>query len=350
MIDQNAIHTLKLNKLLLFIAFYGSQVAIQFADKKTMRPDCKMIYKTLFGPVPSRRLGISLGVDLVPHKTCNLDCVYCECGPTTHLTMSRKEYISVDRVKDELNLYLSQNEKIDYITFSGSGEPTLNDGIGEVVQFIKSDHPQYKVALLTNSTLFSQSTVRRQVKDVDVVMASLDAAGKDQFMQINRPHPRLDLTSIIDGLVAFRSMFRGRLLLEYFAVKGLNDSHEALKPMKSILARIDADGLLLNTLDRPAAEDWVSPLEPKALKNISDFLKGAEIVNYQPNPPAGAMQHHDLVTRLVSTIRRRPYTVQDVSQIMGVDVETLQPVLDQLVASNQLIMKSMDRGLFYKAS
>ncbi len=134
MIDQNAIHTLKLNKLLLFIAFYGSQVAIQFAGKKTMRPDCKMIYKTLFGPVPSRRLGISLGVDLVPHKTCNLDCVYCECGPTTHLTMSRKEYISVDRVKDELNLYLSQNEKIDYITFSGSGEPTLNDGIGEVVQ------------------------------------------------------------------------------------------------------------------------------------------------------------------------------------------------------------------------
>jgi wyosine [tRNA(Phe)-imidazoG37] synthetase (radical SAM superfamily) len=349
MIDQNATHTLKLNKLLLFIAFYGSQVAIQFADKKTMRPDCKMIYKTLFGPVPSRRLGISLGVDLVPHKTCNLDCVYCECGATTHLTMNRKEYVSVDRVKDELKLYLSQNEKINYITFSGSGEPTLNDGIGDVIQFIKTDHPQYKVALLTNSTLFSQGAVRRQVRDVDVVMASLDAATEAPFRQINRPHPTLDLTSIIDGLVAFRNMYPGRLLIEYFVVKGLNDSQEALKPLKSILQRIDADGLLLNTLDRPAAEDWVSPIGSKQLKKISDFLKGAEIVNYQPRPPAGAMQHHDLVTRLVSTIRRRPYTVQDMSQIMGVDVETLQSVLDQLVASNQLIIKSMERGVFYMA-
>jgi wyosine [tRNA(Phe)-imidazoG37] synthetase (radical SAM superfamily) len=264
--------------------------------------------------------------------------------------MNRKEYVSVDSVKDELNRYLSENERIDYITFSGSGEPTLNDGIGEVIQFIKGDYPQYKVALLTNSTLFSRSAVRRQVKDVDVVMASLDAASMDRFMQINRPHPGLDLASLIDGLVAFRKMYPGRLLIEYFAVKGLNDSQEALKPMKPILARIDADGLLLNTLDRPAAEDWVNPIGPKQLKNISDFLKGAEIVNYQHRPPAGEIRHTDLVARLVSTIRRRPYTVQDVSQIMGVGVETLQPVLDRLVASNQLIMKPMDRGLFYKAS
>ncbi len=315
-----------------------------------MCPDCIKTYKTLFGPVPSRRLGISLGVDLVPHKTCNLDCVYCECGATTHLTMNRREYVSVDRVEDELRQYLSQNVKIDYITFSGSGEPTLNDGIGDVIQFIKADHPQYKVALLTNSTLLSQSAVRRQVKDVDVVMASLDAASEDLFRQINRPHPRLDLPSIIDGIVAFRNMFSGRLLIECFVVKGLNDSIAALRPLKSILERIDADGLLLNTLDRPAAEDWVDPIGPKQLKNISDFLKGAEIVKYQPKPPAGAMRHNDLMTRLVSTIRRRPYTIQDVSQIMGVDVETLQPFLDELVASNQLIQKPMDRGLFYMAS
>jgi wyosine [tRNA(Phe)-imidazoG37] synthetase (radical SAM superfamily) len=334
---------------LLFQTFYGSKVAIQFADLKTMRPDCQSSYRTLFGPVPSRRLGISLGVDLVPHKTCSLDCVYCECGATTHLTTKRQEYVAVDRVKDELKRYLSQYEKIDYITFSGSGEPTLNDGIGDVIQFIKTDYPQYKVALLTNSTLFSQSVVRRQVKDVDVVMASLDAASKDPFRQINRPHPRLDLSSIIDGIIAFRKIFPGRLLMEYFIVKGLNDSIEALKPLKSILERIDADGLLLNTLDRPAAEAWVNPAGPEQLKIISDFLKGAEIVNYQPKPHAGAMRQNDLVTRLVSTIRRRPYTIQDVSQIVGVDAETLKPVLDQLVASNQLIVKPMDRGLFYMA-
>ncbi len=330
-------------------AFCGSKLANQSADLKTMNPDCQSSYKTLFGPVPSRRLGISLGVDLVPHKTCSLDCVYCECGATTHLTTKRQEYISVDRVKDELKRYLSQNKRVDHITFSGSGEPTLNDGIGDVIDFIKNDYPQHKVALLTNSTLLNQSEVRRQVKDADVVMASLDAASKDPFNQINRPHPRLDLGSIIDGIIAFRNIFQGRLLLEYFVVKGLNDSREKLKPFRSIIDKIHADGILLNTLDRPAAEGWVKPAGYKQLKIISDFLKGAEIVNYQPTPHAGAVQQNDLVTRLVSTIRRRPCTIEDVSQIVGEDAETLKPVLDRLVASNQLIVRPMDRGLFYMA-
>lgn len=315
-----------------------------------MKTDCTLPYKTLFGPVPSRRLGISLGVDLVNHKTCNLDCVYCECGATTHLTMNRKEYVSVDRVKDELNTYLSHDENIDYITFSGSGEPTLNEGIGDVIQFLKTDHPEYKVALLTNSTLLDQPVVRRQVKDVDVVMASLDAATEAQFRHINRPHPRLDLNSIIEGVTAFREVFSGRLLMEYFVVKGCNDSFEVLNHMKSILEQIEADGILLNTLDRPAAEEWVQPIGSKQLKVISDFLEGAEVVKYQSVQPHKATRHKDLVTRLVSTVRRRPYTALDVAQIMGLDVKTLQPVLDQLVASNQLVIKKMDRGLFYVAS
>ena len=312
-----------------------------------MKTDCTLPYKTLFGPVPSRRLGISLGVDLVNHKTCNLDCVYCECGATTHLTMNRKEYVSVDRVKDELNTYLSHDENIDYITFSGSGEPTLNEGIGDVIQFLKTDHPEYKVALLTNSTLLDQPVVRRQVKDVDVVMASLDAATEAQFRHINRPHPRLDLNSIIEGVTAFREVFSGRLLMEYFVVKGCNDSFEVLNHMKSILEQIEADGILLNTLDRPAAEEWVQPIETKQLEVISDFLEGAEVVKYQSMQPHRVARHKDLVARLVSTVRRRPYTALDVAQIMGLDVKTLQPVLDQLVASNQLVIKKMDRGFFY---
>ncbi|WP_319409516.1 radical SAM protein [uncultured Desulfosarcina sp.] len=307
-------------------------------------------YKTLFGPVPSRRLGISLGVDLVPHKTCSLNCVYCECGATTHLTLKRREYVGVDRVKNELITYLSQDEKIDYITFSGSGEPTLNEGLGDVIQFLKSDYPQYKVALLTNSTLFDQPEVRRQIKDVDVIMASLDAATDPQFRQVNRPHPELDLSSIIDGIARFRKMFSGRLLMEYFLVNGCNDSIEELTKLKIILRRIDADGVLLNTLDRPGTEAWVQPTGPKRLKDVSDFLEGAEIVKYTSAPPETTVRSEDLMARLVSTVRRRPYTAQDVSRIMGCDVESVQPVLDQLVASNQLALKQMDRGCFYMAS
>ena len=315
-----------------------------------MGNDCTFTYKTLFGPVPSRRLGISLGVDLMRYKTCSLDCVYCECGATTHLTLKRKEYVSVDRVKNELLAYLSRNEKIDYITFSGSGEPTLNEGIGDVIQFIKADYPQYKVALLTNSTLLDKQAVRRQIKDADVVMASLDAATEAQFRRICRPHPKLDFKAVVDGIATFRRMFGGRLLMEYFVVKGCNDSLEELIQLKKILKRIDADGVLLNTLDRPGTEVWVQPVGQNRIKKISDFLEGAEIVKYTSVEPEMAMRHEDLMARLVSTFRRRPYTARDVSRIIGLDLETVQPVLVRLVASKQLTMKQGNRGLFYLAS
>ena len=315
-----------------------------------MNMDSTFQYKTLFGPVPSRRLGISLGVDLVPHKTCSLDCVYCESGATTHLTLKRKEYVSVERIKDELRRYLSSNEKIDYVTFSGSGEPTLNEGIGEIIQFLKADYPAHKIALLTNSTLFDQPLVRRQVKDADVVMASLDAATKDRFKQINRPHPNLDLNRIVAGLTAFAKGFAGRLLLEYFIVKDGNDQLGDLQRIKTMFAQIDADGILLNTLDRPAPEAWVQPVETDRLQTISDFLENTEVVTYSTQQPVAMAQHGDLTERLVETIRRRPYTVLDVSQIMGVNVEALQPVLDRLVASKELAVKQMDRGIFYTAA
>ncbi len=314
-----------------------------------MNTNCTVKYKTLFGPVPSRRLGVSLGVDLVPHKTCSLDCVYCECGPTTHLTLKRRAYVPVDQVMAELKAYLMQDEKIDHITFSGSGEPTLNDGIGEIIRFLKSDFPRYKVALLTNSTLFDQPDVRRQVKDADVVMASLDAPTQALFDRINRPHVQLDLNAIVDGLAAFRKMYSGRLLLEYFAVKGVNDALQVLKTMKPLVAHIDPDGVLLNTLDRPAAEEWVQPIGSNQLKEISDFLEDAEIVEYRSAAADRGLRQKDMMARLVATIRRRPYTIQDMSQIMGIETEALQPVLDQLVASNQLTVKPMARGIFYLA-
>ena len=315
--------------------------------KKPMHTDCKFNYTTLFGPVLSRRLGVSLGIDLMRHKTCSLDCIYCECGPTTHLTTRRKAYVSVDQVKAELRAYLSRKIKIDYITFSGAGEPTLNEGIGEIIEFLKSDYPQYKVALLTNSTLFDQEIVRRQIMPADVVMASLDAAGEEQFQRVNRPHPNLDLNAIVEGIAAFKKTFRGRLLMECFMVNGCNDTIEELSRLKTVLTRIDADDIVLNTLDRPGAEAWVQPVESNRLKNISDFFGDAEIVRYEAAPYATAMGHEDLTERLVSTVRRRPCTAQDISRIMGLGIETIQPALDRLLASNQLIVKQMERGLFY---
>jgi wyosine [tRNA(Phe)-imidazoG37] synthetase (radical SAM superfamily) len=314
-----------------------------------MNNDCTFKYKTLFGPVLSRRLGISLGVDLVRHKTCSMDCVYCECGATTHLTNKRKEYVPVDLVKAELTAYLSRNETIDCITFSGSGEPTLNEGIGDIIRFLKSDYPQYQLALLTNSSFLDQPSVRQAVMDVDVVMASLDVATEGSFKLVNRPHPSLDLNAIIEGIAAFRKMCRGRLIVECLLINDGNDSAAELMKLKTALTYIDAHGILLNTLDRPGTESWVQPVPLNRLKDISDFLEGAEIVKYGTTPPSTAVGHEDLLVRLIETVRRRPYTAQDVSQLMGLDVETVQSVLDQLVASRKLSIKRMDRGIFYKA-
>ena len=312
-----------------------------------MKTDCTIKYTTLFGPVLSRRLGISLGVDLVRHKTCSLDCVYCECGATTHLTQTRQAYVPVDRVKAELTAYLSRDERIDCITFSGSGEPTLNEGIGEIIRFLKTDYPQYRVALLTNSTLLDRSDVRREVMDADVVMASIDAATQTSFERVNRPHPGLDLEAIIGGVTAFGKMCRGKLVIECFLVAGCNDTMSELVELKTILKDIGADGVLLNTLDRPGTEDWVQPVAQRRLKDISDFFEGAEIVKYRSAAPEKAMGHEDLLGRLIETVRRRPCTAQDVSLLMGLDIEIVQSNLDRLVAAEKLSIKRMKRGVFY---
>ena len=150
-------------------------------------------YKHIFGPVPSRRLGLSLGVDLVPPKTCTLDCVYCECGPTTHLTIKRCEYVAVKQIKAELDAFLAHNPALDCITFSGAGEPTLYSGLGEIIRYLQTAYPQHRLALLTNGTLLDSPSIRREISMLDVVKVSVDAANEKTFKRINRPHPGLNL-------------------------------------------------------------------------------------------------------------------------------------------------------------
>lgn len=167
-------------------------------------------YKYLFGPVPSRRLGMSLGVDLVPKKVCSLNCVYCEVGSTTKLTTRRMEYIPYKKIVTELNNYFSTNPPPDYITFSGYGEPTLNSAIGKIIQFIKKNQPDIPVAVLTNGTLFSSAEVRNELLDADLVLPSLDAATQEVFEKINVPASELNVNDHIQGLASFRKEFTGK--------------------------------------------------------------------------------------------------------------------------------------------
>lgn len=209
------------------------------------------MYKHLFGPVPSRRLGMSLGIDLIPKKVCSLNCVYCEVGKTSKLTLDRMEYVKYDHVIAELEQFMSLSPKIDYITFSGSGEPTLYSRIGEVLHFVRQHYPNVKTAVLTNGTLFFDRKLRSELLQADVILPSLDAASQNVFEKIDRPHSDLHIHTYIDGLVDLRKEYLGKIYLEIFLLKGYNDSKEELDLLKNAIQSICPDSVQLNTLDRP---------------------------------------------------------------------------------------------------
>lgn len=244
------------------------------------------VYKHLFGPVPSRRLGISLGIDVIPQKTCTLDCVYCECGCTTDLTLERKNYFPTQEITAELADFLNKKPKVDYLTFAGSGEPTLALNLGEIISFIKTNYPEYKLALLTNGTLLFLPEVRDQIKDCDLVKISIDSATPPVFQKINRFHKDLNVQKIIQGIQDFSREYKGRLWLEIFIVPGFNDQEPELQEIKKIINNINCEKIQLNSLDRPGAESWVKTPNPQDLQRVAAFLKPlpVEIVNLRTPP------------------------------------------------------------------
>ena len=306
-------------------------------------------YKYLFGPVPSRRLGISLGVDLVPHKICSLNCVYCECGRTTKLTIERDEYVPINKVISELNHFLKPHPKLDYITYSGSGEPTLNSGIGTITQFIKKNFPGYKLALLTNGTLFYLPSLRNEVKDVDIILPSLDAASDAVFKKVNRPFPELKIQTVIDGLIELRKEFTGKMWLEIFIIPGLNDTDEEISLLRKAIHRIRPDDVQLNTLDRPGTDDWVQSASRETLMKIADKLdwKTEIIANFQKREQL-ASYSTDIESALLQTIKRRPCTVDDLSSTLGLHPNEINKYIETLLERKQIRSVVMERGVFFR--
>ncbi len=303
----------------------------------------------LFGPVPSRRLGISLGIDLVPFKTCSLDCVYCECGRTTCFTLERKEYVPPEAVLAELANFLAGNPQLDYITFSGSGEPTLHSGIGKIIEYLKKNYPQYKIALLTNGTLFHLPELREEIKPVDVVLPSLDAASEEVFRQINRPDPSLDLKTFINGLIEFRQIYTGKIWLEIFIIPGINDFDAEIERFRDLLQRIKPDKVQLNTLDRPGTESWVRPATRELLENIAARLEWpADIIASFRYEKILKTEAADIETQILQTIKRRPCTVDDLATILGLPPAEMNKYLKTLIMRRQIIARELGRGIFYQ--
>jgi wyosine [tRNA(Phe)-imidazoG37] synthetase (radical SAM superfamily) len=305
--------------------------------------------KYLFGPVPSRRLGISLGVDLVPHKVCTLNCVFCEVGITTTLTTQRKEYVPIDEVINELEAYLSQKPELDYITFSGQGEPTLNSGLGRVVSYLKDNHPGYKIALLTNGTLFWDAGLRAEVSRIELILPSLNAATDLIFRKIDRSCASLDNNQIIEGLIQLRKEFAGKIYLEVFLVPGLNDTDTELSLLKEAILKINPDLVQLNSLDRPGPEPWVKHMTAEKLDYVASFLKPlpVEIVAKATSRKSIQSFQNDISQQILDTIKRRPCTDQDLCDILGLHKNELNKYLSQLLDEDLVESQHMERGLFF---
>lgn len=309
-----------------------------------------MEYKHLFGPVPSRRLGMSLGVDLVPHKVCTLNCIYCECGPTTNLTMDRKEYVPVKEVAEELRHFFSHNPDPDYITFSGAGEPTLNINMGEVLAFLKDIRPEVPAAVLTNGTLFSDAAVRNELMLADLVLPSLDAATSDALRKINRPRKELDVEGYIGGLVEFRKEFHGKIWLEVFILPGYNDDHQNIESLREAIKAIAPDKVQLNTLDRPGVIGRLRPATNEELETLAGIwnLKDVEIVVPATVRHRSTAYRSDTENAILETITRRPCTLNDIQQILGIHVNVINKYLSALKESGHVETVRQERGIFYQ--
>jgi wyosine [tRNA(Phe)-imidazoG37] synthetase (radical SAM superfamily) len=308
-----------------------------------------MKYQYLFGPVPSRRLGASLGVDLLPFKTCTFNCVYCECGPTNHLTNERKEYVPTEKVIEELDGYLSAHPKIDYITFSGSGEPTLHKGLDKVINFLKARYPSYKISVLTNGSLLFISEVQDALKKADVVIPSLDAVSPDIFQKINRPAPSISIEKIIIGLIDFRKKFSGSIWLEFFLVPGVNDSYEEIERIGKVLHQIQPDKVQINTLDRPGTEDWVKPADSTIINRIIDEWKGlpVESIRQIKRISTSSQFNFEIKEQILATLRRRPCTAEDLAAALGLSRAEVNKYIAELLKGNLLKSQRLDRGVFF---
>ncbi len=231
--------------------------------------------KYIYGPVKSRRLGLSLGITLTPYKVCSFNCVYCQLGGSIGTTIQRKEYFSESEIINELKIWLQNNkeetEKLSYITFSGSGEPTLNIKIGSLIAKIK-EIIRLPVAVITNASLMGVPAVRQELLAADLIIPSLDAVTPEIFTMIDRPQKDINIGDIINGLVSLRKEFKGEIWLEIMMVKGMNDDLGYIRRMKDVIDKINPDRIQLNSPVRATAEGGVQAADKNKLDKFKEIL------------------------------------------------------------------------------
>ncbi|MDO9529854.1 MAG: radical SAM protein [Syntrophales bacterium] len=312
-----------------------------------------MIQKTkrrfAFGPVPSRRLGRSLGIDIVPFKTCTYDCIYCQLGRTTNKTTELEEYFPVEDVVSDIQDKLKENPCSDYITLSGSGEPTLYSRIRDIIRGIK-DVTDIPVAVLTNGSLFWIDDVRDSVLEADLVIPSLDVGNENTFLSVNRPHPDISFSKMVKGLCSFREHFKGPVWLEVFLIGGMTDNEDEILKIKTWVDRIAPERVQINTAVRTPAEDFVEIVEEDKLEEIARlFGPSCEIIaDYTKVHDLGEFKRtrDDVLQMLI----RRPCSIDDISAGLNLHPNEAVKYVEELLGQNMIQRQKRASKVLYRTT
>lgn len=306
----------------------------------------------IYGPVPSRRLGLSLGVDIIPYKTCSFDCVYCQLGATTNKTVERKEYLPKDEILMTIEKAISSGKKIDYITFSGSGEPTLNSKIGCLIQEIKRI-TNIPVAVLTNSSLLYDEQVREELLPANLVVPTYDAANEDIFETIHHPHPAISIEKITTGLKEFSKKFKGSLWIEVMLVKDKNDAIEHIEALKSVIKDINPDKrcdlkVQLNTVVRPPTDELANPLSYEELDKIRELIGGNCEIIAKFNKKQKDRNPKNIEESIRALVSRRPVTLADISNSLGICMNEMIKYLHLMEQEKKIKSVKYNETTFYE--
>lgn len=310
-------------------------------------PQSPYPYKHIFGPVPSRRLGYSLGIDLIPFKTCTFDCCYCQLGLTTHKTQERKEFYPLQEILAEVEKKLQENIPLDYLTLSGSGEPTLYSRLQELITEIKK-MTSVPLAVLTNSSLLYLEDVRQALSQADLIIPSLDAGFEESYQKINRPCPALNFETILHGLEKFCARYSSKIWLEIFLIAGINDSKAELEQIKILIEKWQPARVQLNTVLRPPAESTAKAVSLPKMQKIARFLGSkTEIIADFDKLKLDGLQTINR-KEILNLLQRRPCTLNDISGALNLHQNEILKYLEELAAAGLIEWNKTSQKPFYQ--
>lgn len=301
-----------------------------------------MELKYIFGPVPSRRLGKSLGISPIPHKTCNYSCIYCQLGRTDKMTGERKEFFPLKDIINEFKQYLKRSFDFDVVTIVGEGEPTLYSKLGELIKEVKkiSDKP---VAVITNGALLSSKEVREELMNADIVLPSIDGYNEETAKKIDRPLGTINFKDELEGLIEFSKEYKGQFLLEIMLISGINCDKNSIGHFKEILKEIKYDKLYLNTPVRPPAESFVKVISQEEMKYAVEELEGISIDMLSSGEFFSEIE--DSYEAILNIIKRHPMNQFEINSFLDSRKEKLEYNIFEKLESDEKINCILYKGI-----